>query len=207
MHHRCLRLAITALAALNALSAIGGGLMQPKGKPGGKEVLTPSQRCGEFISLMAMVLFFAFFVDHQTTQTGFFTARFGVAEMLCVYGPMLLSLMAPIVRVFTGRRNPARPFEVETNGRMALAAIWLLLVFPFNFAHVSDVLPAGIRFLLGWITNDVSKVVLILQLGICPIAAVVSLGKYLSIRQRASSALSTPPPFSEPHLAEKDIIA
>ena len=31
-------------------------------------------------------------------------------------------------------------------------------VFPFNFAHVSDVLPSLLRPLLGWVTNDIGKI-------------------------------------------------
>jgi hypothetical protein len=158
--------------------------MKTVGEQTDKEVLTLSQRGGEVISVVVMLLVFGFFVSHQVRQTGFFTAKFGAVEMVCLYGPILLSLAAPIVRAVTGRRNPARPFEVVTNGFLAIAALWLLLVFPFNFAHLADVLPAAMRFALAWITNEIGTVVLILQVIVGTIWAFVTTVKYLSVRRR-----------------------
>jgi hypothetical protein len=152
-------------------------------KPG-REVLTAGQRFGEIISIIVMLLVFGFFVSHQRTDTGFFAARFGAVEMFCLYGPILLSLFAPAVRALSGRRNPARPLEVATNVFMALAAIWLLLVFPFNFSHLADALPAAIRFVIAWINNDIGKVALILQTIVCPIIAIATTWKYVSVRRR-----------------------
>lgn len=152
-----------------------------------KEVLTPSQRGGELVSVPVMLLVFGFFVYHQVANTGFFTARFGAMEMVCLYGPILFSLAAPVVRAITGRRNPARPFEVVTNLFLALAAVWLLMVFPFNFAHLADALPAAIRFVLSWISNDIGKIVLILQVIVGTIMAGVTTWKYLSVRRRGSA--------------------
>jgi hypothetical protein len=39
-----------------------------------------------------MMLLCGFFAAHQLAHTGFFTAQFGLVEMLCVYGPILLTL-------------------------------------------------------------------------------------------------------------------
>ncbi len=149
-----------------------------------KEVLTTPQRWGEFISIIVMLLLCGFFVYHQVAHTGFFTAKFGAVEMFCLYVPILLSLAAPVVRAVTGHRNPARPFEVATNVFLAIAALWLLMVFPFNFSHLADALPGAIRFVLAWITNDIGKVVLILQVIVGTIWAFVTTMKYLSVRRR-----------------------
>ncbi len=161
--------------------------MKTVGKQTEKEVLTAAQRGGELISVIVILLVFGFFAYHQVAHTGFFTAKFGAEEMVCLYGPILLSLAAPIVRAGTGRRNPARPFEVVTNVFLALAALWLLLVFPFNFAHLADVLPGALHFVLAWITNEIGKVVLILQIIVGTIWALVTTVKYLSVRRRESS--------------------
>ena len=154
-----------------------------------KEVLSTSQRLGELISVVVMLLLFGFFAYHQVANTGFFTAKFGALEMFCLYGPILLSLAAPAVRALTGRRNPARPLEVATNVFLAIAALWLLMVFPFNFSHLAGALPAAIRFVLAWITNDIGKVVLILQVIVGSISAFLTTRKYLSVRRRE---LATP---------------
>ena len=149
-----------------------------------KEVLTTAQRCGELISIIVMLLLFSFFVYHQGAQTGFFTAKFGALEMICLYGPILVSFAAPAVRAVSGRRNPARPFDVATYVFLALAALWLLMVFPFNFSHLADALPGALHFVLAWITNDIGKVCLILQVIIGPISALLTTRKYLSVRRR-----------------------
>ncbi len=149
-----------------------------------KEVLTTGQRWVELISVVAMLLLFGFFVYHQVAHTGFFTAKFGAVEMFCLYGPILVSLAAPVVRAVNGRRNPARPLDVATYLFLAIAALWLLMVFPFNFSHLADALPATIRFILSWITNDIGKVILILQVIIGPISAFLTTRAYLSFRRR-----------------------
>jgi hypothetical protein len=155
-----------------------------------REALTPAQRGGELVSVAVMLLLFAFFVSHQVRQTGFFTAKFGAVEMVCVYGPILFFLVAPVVRAVTGRRNPARPFDVVSNMFLALAAVYLLLVFPFNCAHLADALPSALRFLLAWVTDEIGRVVLILQIIVGTIWAIVTVVIYLSVRRREHA---TPP--------------
>jgi hypothetical protein len=39
---------------------------------------------------------------------------------------------------------------------------WLLIVFPFDFVHVADVLPDSLRFLLQWISNNVARVLMLI---------------------------------------------
>ena len=158
--------------------------MKTVGEKTDKEVLTTGQRWGELISGVAMLLLFGFFAYHQAAHTGFFTAKFGALEIFCLYGPILVSLAAPVVRAVSGRRNPARPFDVATYVFLAMAALWLLMVFPFNFSHLADALPGALHFVLAWITNEIGKVVLILQVIIGPISAILTTRKYLSLRRR-----------------------
>lgn len=158
--------------------------MKTVGEKTDKEVLTTPQRWGELISVFPMLLLFSFFVYHQVANTGFFTAKFGALEMFCLYGPILLSLVAPVVRAVSGRRNPARPFDIATYLFLAIAALWFLMVFPFNFSHLADALPGAFHFVLAWITNDIGRVFLILQVIIGPISAILTTRKYLSLRRR-----------------------
>ncbi len=148
------------------------------------EILTTPQRWVELLAVAAMLLLFGFFVYHQVANTGFFTAKFGALEMLCLYGPILFSLAAPVARALNGRRNPARPLEIAMNLFMAIGSLWLLIVFPFNFSHLADVLPAAIRFVISWITNDIGKIILILQVIAGLITAILTTRKYLSFRRR-----------------------
>jgi hypothetical protein len=159
-----------------------------------KDLLTLGQRWGELITVLVMLLLLGFFIDHQTAQTGFYTANFGAGEMVCLYGPILCSFAAPLVRAVTGQRNPARPFEAATNLFLAIGAFWLLIVFPFNFAYLADALPGSLHFVLAWVTNDMGKIVLILQIVIGLIIALVTLSIYLFRRRRASSPPLSPQP-------------
>lgn len=149
-----------------------------------QEILTIGQRCGELMSIAAMLLLFGFFVSHQRAHTGFFTAKFGMVEMVCLYGPMLVSLAALGVRAVSGRRNPGRLLDVATNVFLTIAAVFLLMTFPFDFSHLADALPTPIHFLLAWITNDIGKVILILQIIVGPVSAFFTIRNYLAFRWR-----------------------
>ena len=111
-----------------------------------EEIVSVPQRVAEPIfSLIAMMLLCGFFAAHQLGHTGFFTEAFGPLEMFCVYGPILLTLAAPFARGLTGRRNPGRPLEAVTSLCTALAALWLLHVFPFDFTHFANVFPEQLQ--------------------------------------------------------------
>ena len=146
------------------------------------DVLRLEQRAGEMITLVVMALFLAFLVDHQTANTGFFTAKFGILEAMCLYVPLILAFIAPAIRASTGRRNPARPFEVVTSVLLALGSLWLLMVFPFNFAHLADALPSPLHFLLAWVPDSLGKLLLLLQVIISPISALLAGLRFLSVR-------------------------
>lgn len=164
-----------------------------RAQPVDRERLTASQRFGEVVALFVtgilVLLFFGFFAYHQATGTGFFTAKFGVWEAILFYIPMALSLAVPFTRALTGRRNPARLVEALTNVFQAFAAVWLLTVFPFNFAHLADALPGGIHAALAWVNNDIGRAVLIIQIVICPIVALVRAGQFVFYSLRESGYL------------------
>jgi len=147
------------------------------------EILGPWQRWLDVAIVVMLLLFFSFLLYHQRANTGFFTAKFGALEMLCLYGPLVLSLAAPVVRILTGRRNPGRPFEAATSLFLMLGSLWLLIAFPFDFTHLADALPVPIRFFLGWVTDDMGRLLLILQVIVGPISALTAAWKYITVRQ------------------------
>lgn len=166
--------------------------MNPTRQRIAKENLTPSQRFGELVAVVVMLLMMAFFVYHQVTDTGFFTAKFGPQAMFFFYGPMLLALTAPLTRALVGRRNPARLVEAVANLFQLIAAVWLLTVFPFNFAHLADALPGPLHFVLAWFNDDLGRLVLILQIIVCPIVVLVRIWQYLEHTWRELSYRSRP---------------
>lgn len=150
-----------------------------------RDLLSPLDRIGEAFAVGGLLLLIGFFVAHQTQNTGFFTEVFGTLGMVCLYGPLLFGLSAPAIRMWTGRRNPARPFEAGTSLLLAVGSYWLLTVFPLDYTHLADVLPSAIRFLLAWVTDDIARIVLLLQVIIGPISAVVALWKYSVYRRHS----------------------
>ncbi len=149
------------------------------------EILASWQRWGGLATVACMLVLLGFFAFHQLANTGFFTDRFGSLEMLALYGPILLSFAAPIARAIGGRQNSGRPFEAATNVSLAVGSLWLAIVFPFNFAHLADVLPDAIRFVFTWINNDIGRLVLILQVMIGVIVAPLTMFTFFSVRRRA----------------------
>jgi hypothetical protein len=141
---------------------------------------------------MALVVLGGFFVTHQRLETGFFTERFGPVEMLCLYGPLVFSLAAPLTRALYGQRNPARPVEVVTHLCAVLAGLWLLQVFPFDFTHLADLLPAEIQFLLAWMSDGIGKFLLLLQVAVGVLAALFTLVTYAMVAVTRNSRRSKP---------------
>ncbi|MEX2162572.1 MAG: hypothetical protein WD751_11775 [Anaerolineales bacterium] len=135
-------------------------------------------------SILGMLLVLGFFMAHQLSNTGFFTAEFGPTEMLALYGPMALAVVPAVIRSSLGLRNPGRPMEVIANAALAAGSLWLFFVFPFDFSHLPDVLPAGVQFLFGWITDGLARIVLILQVVIGTLTAVGKMWKFVAVQGR-----------------------
>lgn len=153
-----------------------------------KDTLTMPQRVGELVLVFGMALLFAFFVVHQIFNTGFFTSKFGTFEMVCLYVPIVIASLAPLVRAITGQRNPARPIEALGNLSLAFGSFWLLLVFPFDYTHLADVLPGVSRFVLAWITDDIARIFFVLQIIVAFLSAIVLMWQYFSFRARTTYA-------------------
>lgn len=145
-----------------------------------KEVLTSTQRVGELVGIAIMLLVFGYFAEHQATGTGFYTSAFGPMEKFLLYGPLLFAMAAPLARALVGRRNPARPLDVAQNLFSTVSALWLLIVFPFDFTHFAEPLPEGMRFLLSWINDTVGRIGLSVMLIVSPIVALVTAWQFFA---------------------------
>jgi hypothetical protein len=152
-----------------------------------RELVSTPQRVAEPIfSVITVTLLCGFFAAHQLSNTGFFTEQFGPAEMLCLYGPILLTFTAPFMRALTGRRNPGRPLEAVASVCAALAALWLLHVFPFDFTHFADVFPGQMQFMFAWVSDGIGKIILALQVVIGLISALALMVAFVLHSLRAS---------------------
>ena len=149
-----------------------------------RDILSPLQRWLEAAIVVGMLLLFAFLAYHQWANTGFFTSKFGVLEMICLYSPLFLALVAPLIRFWTGHRQPARPFEAADYLLLALGSLWLLIVFPFDFTHLADALPVSLRFILAWVSDDIGKLPLVIQVISGPIMAFSTIRTCLTINHQ-----------------------
>ena len=56
----------------------------------------------------------------------------------------------------------------------AISLAWLVVVFPFEFVYFADVLPDSLKFLVQWISNDIARVLMGLDVIVLLGAAVYS---------------------------------
>lgn len=132
-----------------------------------------SQRGGEIVGIIVIGLVALFFYVHQTETTGFFTSSFGGIEAFLFYGAILIGMAGPIVKFLTGKRNKSRPAEIIASVFWVVASAWfLMVVFPFDFAHFADVVPDFLRFLVSWITNDIAYVLIAIGM----VGGIISVG-------------------------------
>jgi hypothetical protein len=158
--------------------------MQTAGDNNDKAMMAPARRWAGLYTVVLMLLLLIFFAYHQWKKTGFFTDNFGTVEMIALYVPILISMVPPIQRAIQGRINPARPLEAISDLSMAIGSIWLWNHFPFNFAHLADPFPAAMHFAFAWITNNVGRFILLLQIVIGFISALGTTASYISERRK-----------------------
>lgn len=161
--------------------------MDPMTKPRDPEMLTAPQRRLGLLQDAAMLVLLSYLAYHQISNTGFFTAAFGPLEMLALYGPIVISLAAPAVRFFGARRDAGRPFDAATHLSLATGSLWLAIIFPFSFAHLADPLPVAVRFVIAWISNDIGRALLLLQVLIGTVSGLADIRKWISVRWPAVS--------------------
>jgi hypothetical protein len=153
-----------------------------------KDTVQYSERVGNIAVVVLSVLVVFYFVAHQMWFTGFFTATFGILEIFLFYGVIIYEIVPSAIRALFGRKNFARFFEVFGSVLFTVALAWLFVVFPFNFAYFADVLPSFLRFLLQWISNDISGALMVLGLIVAPAMAIYQALMYVFVRRELSKA-------------------
>jgi hypothetical protein len=149
-----------------------------RGKVEAEKGIPFSERTVGIAIVVFSILMMSYLVAHQVRSTGFFTAAFGRWAMLMLYGVLTLGIISAGLEGVFGQRLYSRLFDVF--GGLILASIctvWLVVVFPFEFAHFADVSPDSVSFLVQWISNDIARVLMVLAIIVylgaalyCPIA-------------------------------------
>jgi hypothetical protein len=120
------------------------------------------ERAGNVFAIVAVSLVTLYLISSQIDKTGFFTSSFGVTEMFLFYLPVPLGIGVSLIRLVTGRKNPARPLDALNAVVIGVACLWFFVVFPLDFAHLGDLLPFGMNVLVNWIPNSIVRPILLI---------------------------------------------
>jgi hypothetical protein len=137
--------------------------------------LASVERSGARLAIAVVVVFtliVLYFVAHQVWSTGFFITAFGMLEMFLFYGSWV-EWIAVAALEGASRKHLSR--DIDAFGGLVfvtISAVWLFVVFPFEFAYFADVLPDFLRFLVQWVSGDIARVVLILWIIVNLVSAV-----------------------------------
>ncbi len=134
-----------------------------RAKKEAKKSLPRNERVFGIGIVIFCILMIFFFWTHQTQSTGFFTSKFGSLEMVLFYGFWLFWISTASLEAIFSQRLLSR--IDDTFGGLIFTTIsiaLLLILFPFEFSHLSDVLPESIRFLVQWISNEIALVIMFL---------------------------------------------
>jgi hypothetical protein len=118
----------------------------------------PSKYAGLVPVSIGTILVVAFFAAHQLWSTGFFTSAFGPLETFLFYSSILYGVVTAGSGVLF-REDRAIIIQLIGAVLWTITTVWLLYLFPFNFAHVADVVPSPFQFLLSWITQGIGRII------------------------------------------------
>ena len=157
---------LMAAGVLIALSGARGwwgtGWSRGTSEEAWKDRMKVSERVGEFIGIAISLLVILYFYQSQVTGTGFFTAAFRQPEQLAFYGPMVLGIAVSFIRGTYGRKNAVRPLQSFQGAVIAASCFWLFYTFPFEFTHLTALLPSFVQIPFWWISNPLGQVLLAL---------------------------------------------
>jgi hypothetical protein len=185
---------LMAAGGLIALSGARGwwgtGSSRGSNEEAWKDRMKASDRVGEFVGVIISLLVLDYFYQSQVLATGFFTSAFGQTEQLAFYGPIILGIVVNLVRGVYGKKNAVRPLQSFQGAVIAVAAFWLLYRFPFEFTHLTALLPAFIQIPFWWISNPVGRLLFFLA-GVGGLASMAThVVRYASVRSRLSTTVS-----------------
>jgi len=148
-----------------------------------------SDRFTGIVLVVVSVLLILYFVAHQRGSTGFFTPKFETLEMFMLYGSLVAWITTGCLDGILGQRLLSRLFDVFFGLIfLTISLVWLLVIFPFNFAYFSNVLPDFLRFLLEWISDDIARAIMVVGIILLAVAEIYSpiAYKFVNIKRSTS---------------------
>ncbi|MBD3212957.1 MAG: hypothetical protein GF311_10145 [Candidatus Lokiarchaeota archaeon] len=146
-----------------------------RAKLAAEEKLPLNERIFGILIVVFCTMAILYFVAHQLLATGFFTPKFGITEMVFFYGFWLMWIITATLESILNQRFLSRIFDTFGGIIFAvIATLWLLIVFPFDFAYITDLLPGAIRFFVQWISNVVAQVIITILFVLLLVATIYS---------------------------------
>lgn len=138
-------------------------------------------------SIIATFLIGGFYIAHQAWSTGFFTADFTILLATAFYASVFYVIVNSAAKVLIARKDVVILIELIGAVLFMGVAAWVYFVFPFNFAHLADVVPVQAQFALTWITNDIGRIIVDIALFGSIIAVIIDSARLAWARlQRAT---------------------
>ena len=152
-----------------------------------KDTMPRSERFGQVIGVGVAIVFLLYFAALYNESTGFFTPEFTAVGAFMFFGAGAFGIVPTLIRFVTGRKNPARPADAVGNVLMMVASVYLLAVFPLDFAHLGDLLPHALESVVEVITNDIARILLAIGAVISPVLAFNNILTYFAVREELSA--------------------
>jgi hypothetical protein len=166
---------------------VSRGLERAAEREAKKDLMKSSDRWGQLVGIVFSVIFLLYFVALYTESTGYFTPEFTALGGFMFFGGMVYGTVPVLVRVATGRKNPARPFDALGSLFIALICAYMLVVFPLDFSHLGDLLPNALESLVEIITDDIAKILLAIGVFVAPVFALYNMALYIPVRRKLSA--------------------
>jgi hypothetical protein len=126
-----------------------------------KDNLKNSDRFGQMIGIIGIVIVIVFFTYHLTKSTGFFTSAFVDFDAALFFGINIFGIFPQFIRLVMNRKTPSRPFDIINSVLLFVALIYFVAKFPFDFSHFADPLPASLEFLFNWVSNGLASALMV----------------------------------------------
>ena len=82
--------------------------------------------------------------------------------------------------------DPGRLWDAAAKLCLAAGSLWLLMRFPFDYTHLTDVLPVSMRFPFVWVTDGIARIILLLQVITGPLGAIKETWDYFRVSAQQS---------------------
>ena len=162
-------------------------------KEAARDRLKAAEMIGDVFAIVAIVALILYFVSSQLSDSGFFTDGFGSLEAFFFYGAAILGIFPSAFRLILRRRNVVRPVEIGNSIFGIVAIIYLLSVFPFDFAHLASPLPSIIQDAISWLTNDLARLLMTFGVVLTAFVTAWMVMIYLAVRRVLEGRTDTGP--------------